>query len=107
MSTPDHVEEETPPAVKPEVLGPCSPVPFLPPDLMAARLEDPEFGEVLGRARALAKGEPYDPAKHYPHRPTGRSLTRVTPEVEERIQAVIERFNGRARRNDRYLWLER
>lgn len=72
--------------------GPHSRVPFVCGDTMAARLEDPAFADVLGRARARAKMDEYDPAKHHPWRGVGRGEFRVDPQAEANLRDVIARF---------------
>ena len=72
--------------------GPHSRVPFVCGDTMAARLEDPQFAEVLGRARAKARHEEYDPARHHPWRGVGRGRWAVDPEAQANLSEIIARF---------------
>lgn len=82
---------------------PHSQLPLLPPEVVAARLEDPTFGEVLGRARAKGRREEYDPAVHYPFRYGGRGMNRVHPATERKINELIERWESRGAHWNRHL----
>ncbi len=62
---------------------------------LATQTVDP--GEEIGRARAKARGEDYDPEKHHPElsRPTRRMDP--PPAYESDLQDLVGRFMGRAR----------
>lgn len=94
----DAAEAEWLDEPEPPQTGPATRRPWLTPEVAAARQEDPGFAEILGRARAKARQEPYDPAKHHPYRARGRSIRDVAPEVDEQLQAVIQRFSERGAR---------
>ena len=95
MSAPEPLDLPEP---EPEIVGPCSRVPYLTEEMLAARLEDPGFAEVLGRARARARSEEYRPERHHPHRSVGRGEFRVDPEAMENLEAIRERFAARGAR---------
>ena len=79
-------------------MGPCSPVPYLCGEVLSGRLEDPSFAETLGRARALARREPYDPERHHPWRGVRRGEFRVDPAEEAALEKLLERFSARGAR---------
>lgn len=95
----DWVEEE------PEY--PKARLPIFPTEVVQARQEDPEFGEVLGRARAKALQVEYDPVLHYPFRPAGKSHDRVTPESARKLERLMWEWEGRARNGTRHMRLYR
>jgi hypothetical protein len=83
--------------------GPVSRLPLLPPEVRAARAEDPTFAEVLGRARAKARRAEYRPEAHYPYRYAGPSHDRVNPVHVEKMAALVEKWERRGERANRYL----
>jgi len=74
---------------------PSCPLPPLPTEVARARAEDPGFAEVLGRARATARGVEYDPEIHHPNAPRGAGHDHVTPEHIERMYELIDRWTDR------------
>jgi hypothetical protein len=68
---------------------------------LAAREED--FGGVLGRARAKARGVRYDPDLHHPDAASRPFSERVKPEHMEKLYMLIDRFNERGSRGGRRL----
>jgi hypothetical protein len=67
--------------------------PPLPPEVQRARAEDERFAETLGRARAKARGEEYDPEIHHPDRFVSRYD--VKPEAERALAEILERYRTR------------
>lgn len=78
-------------------------LPLHPPEVVAARAEDPAFGEVLGRARAKARDAAYDPERDYPWRPAGATHDRVSPRAARRMEKLMEEWERRGERPNRYL----
>ncbi len=83
--------------------APHSHLPIHPPEVRAARLEDPAFAEVMGRARAKALRTEYRPEVHYPFRPVGKSVDRANPAHDERLAELLERWTRRGERPNPYL----
>jgi len=83
------------PEPEPEVAGPHSRLPFNPPELLVARMEDPSFAEVMGRARAKARHEEYRPERHHPYRGVGRRIVREDTEAAANLAEVIARFGAK------------
>lgn len=75
-------------------------MPDHPPEVVAARKEDPTFAETLGRARARILNVPYDPEKHHPMRPSG-SVDHVPAEADARIAEILATWQARANRWNR------
>lgn len=80
-------------------------LPLFPTEVVQARQEDPDFGEVLGRARAKALQVEYDPVLHYPFRPAGKSHDRVSPEGASKLEELLWKWDGRGRNQNRHLRL--
>lgn len=79
---------------------------MLPPDVIAARLEDPSFAEVLGRCRARVRREGYDPERHYPYRGKlgfAKVPVIVDREANERMAKLIEEWTTRGDQPNRYI----
>lgn len=70
---------------------------WLPAEVERARAEDPEFAEVMGRARAKARGVPYDPAVHHPDVVWTDFDGRVSREHLEKMYALIDAWTERGR----------
>jgi hypothetical protein len=87
---------------------PSCPLPLHPEEVVRARAEDPAFAEVLGRARAKARGVEYDPTIHHPNAPRSGIHDRVKPEHEAAAEALRAEWEtrGGGRRNP-YLELMR
>lgn len=89
--------------------GPHSVLPILPPEVAAARAEDPEFAEVMARARAKARERPYTPERDYPYR--GRRGDDAKPEeyepTSDGVDELLERWSKRGERRNPYLRIER
>lgn len=67
--------------------------------------EDPEFGVVLARARAKAKGEAYKPERHGPFedQPVPRAKRREGSGEIGDLSEVIGRFMARGDRRSRHM----
>lgn len=82
---------------------PSLPIPLLPGEVLAARSEDPGFADVLGRARARAKNEAYDPTIHHPNAP--RRPNQVV-EDEAKLRELCDRWE-KLGKPQRHLWAMR
>ncbi len=60
---------------------------YIPTEVMDARMEDPDFPEVLERARAKARQDP----NYVPPDERERRLA----EADRRIEELVQRFNAR------------
>lgn len=70
---------------------------LLPAEVRQAREEDPEFAEILGRARAHARNETYTPARHHPDRKR-RGDGHVNPEHIQKMYELIDEWMERGKR---------
>lgn len=67
----------------------------MPAEVLNARREDPDFAEVMGRARARARGEDYDPDLHHPDRGLVRAGAKLDPENLASLYELIDRWMDR------------
>lgn len=86
--------------------APHSHLPLLPPEVVAARFEDPHFAEVLGRARARARDEEYRPQVHYPHRYGGHRAKADTAN-DEKVEKLRADWMARGGIPNRAAWIHR
>lgn len=90
-----------------EPAAPSSVVPMPPAEVVRARVEDPTFAEVLGRARAKARGVEYDPELHHPNRPRSNAADWVNPQRVDAMNALIDRWLERGSAGQKHLRLHR
>jgi hypothetical protein len=67
-----------------------------PAEVQRARAEAPEFAEVIGRARARARGVAYDPEQHHPDLGHRSPEQRASAEHDEKLRELLKRVKARA-----------
>lgn len=71
------------------------------PEVASSIEEDPAFRETLGRARARARRQQYDPELHDPY--LVRTDYEPTAEASEGVRAIIEEWSSRGGRRSPYM----